>query len=55
MANLSAPAADDLGPGAVLASVGTPYIVLAPPPLVAPPETISPLYGENIPTTFSFG
>jgi hypothetical protein len=56
MANLSAPQADDLGPGAVLASAGQQVITMASTPLPAPPDVVSALYGPQIPpSSMSFG
>lgn len=56
MANLSAPLADDVGPGAVLVSAVTQVIASGGAALTAPPETVSPDYGPQIPpASMSFG
>lgn len=56
MANLSAPQVDDIGPGAVLGSAAVQVIVQASTPLPAPPDTISPDYGLQVPPfSVSFG
>jgi hypothetical protein len=57
MANLPAPQADDLGPGAVLGSAATPVVSpVAFVSLTAPQPTISPDFGPQVPpSSMSFG